>query len=164
MRRARQGGFSWLVDAKGVAAIEFAFILPLLLVIAFGLIDFGRAIQVQTTLNYAIQAAARCYSVDFGTANPPTTGNCGTLGVRDTALTQAYAATIASGLTAPGSTFTVSVPASGTCAGQVQVTATLLYSLFFGAGVTPVGAAGSGIPTSVTLGSTACYPYTGLTV
>ena len=43
----------------GAAAVEFALILPLLLLIIFGIIDFGRMLTAQTTTNQAAREAAR---------------------------------------------------------------------------------------------------------
>jgi Flp pilus assembly protein TadG len=43
----------------GAAAVEFALILPLLLLIIFGIIDFGRMLNAQTTTNQAAREAAR---------------------------------------------------------------------------------------------------------
>ncbi len=35
-------------NEKGIAAVELALILPVLCIMAFGIIDFGRLIQAQT--------------------------------------------------------------------------------------------------------------------
>lgn len=48
---------------RGVSALEFAIVLPILLLFTFGLIDFGRAIWTQATLDYAAQATARCAAI-----------------------------------------------------------------------------------------------------
>jgi Flp pilus assembly protein TadG len=50
---------------RGAAAIEFAIVLPVLLLCVLGLTELARAIWTQTTLNYAVQAAARCAAVDI---------------------------------------------------------------------------------------------------
>ncbi len=71
---------------RGVAVVEFAIVLPILLLFMFGLIDFGRAAWTQTTLNYAAQATARCYAIG--------SSSCST-----TALAQAYAVTQAYAIT-----------------------------------------------------------------
>lgn len=44
---------------RGAAAVEFALLLPLLLLIVFGLIDFGRALNAQITLTQAVREGAR---------------------------------------------------------------------------------------------------------
>ncbi len=48
---------------RGAATVEFAIIFPILLLLVLGLIEVGRAIWTQTTLDYAVQAAARCAAV-----------------------------------------------------------------------------------------------------
>jgi len=47
----------------GVALVEFAMVLPLLLVLAFGIIDFGRAFQTWITLTNAAREGARLGTV-----------------------------------------------------------------------------------------------------
>lgn len=44
---------------RGAAAVEFALLLPLLLLIVFGVIDFGRALNAQITLTQAAREGAR---------------------------------------------------------------------------------------------------------
>jgi Flp pilus assembly protein TadG len=44
---------------RGAAAVEFALLLPLLLLIVFGIIDFGRMLNAQITLTQAAREGAR---------------------------------------------------------------------------------------------------------
>lgn len=44
---------------RGAAAVEFALLLPLLLLIVFGIVDFGRALTAQITLTQAAREGAR---------------------------------------------------------------------------------------------------------
>lgn len=44
---------------RGATAVEFALLLPLLLLLVFGIIDFGRAINAQITLTQAARTGAR---------------------------------------------------------------------------------------------------------
>jgi Flp pilus assembly protein TadG len=120
------------IGERGAAAVEFAVILPILLLCVLGLIEFARAIWTQASLDYAVQAAARCAAVDSIA--------CGT----DVAI-QNYAASKAPGLSfgAPTSTFAVARPSCG-----VQVTATLPFDFLLPAL----------LPYSQTLHATACYP------
>ncbi len=49
--------------SKGNAMIEFALVFPLLLLIVFGITEFGRAIRVVQTLNAAAREGARVAAV-----------------------------------------------------------------------------------------------------
>ncbi len=48
---------------RGAAAVEFALLLPVLLLLVFGLIDFGRALNAQITLTQAAREGARAASL-----------------------------------------------------------------------------------------------------
>lgn len=48
-----------LSQQKGQALVEFALILPLLVLLVFGLVEFGRAMYVKNMLNNAARAGAR---------------------------------------------------------------------------------------------------------
>ena len=116
----------------GIAAVEFALVLPILLLCVLGLIEFARAIWTQTTLDYAVEAAARCAAVD--------TITCGTV-----VEIQNYAAARAPGLSFadPTSAFSVTRPSCG-----VQVTASLPFDFLVPAL----------LPYSATLSARACFP------
>ena len=61
-------------NIKGVAAVEFALILPLFLLLIMGIIDFGRYFFVQHTLQFATREGVRLGLVGK-TLNDPVTGN-----------------------------------------------------------------------------------------
>jgi Flp pilus assembly protein TadG len=44
---------------RGAAAVEFALLLPVVLLIVFGIIDFGRALNAQITITQAAREGAR---------------------------------------------------------------------------------------------------------
>jgi Flp pilus assembly protein TadG len=46
-------------DERGASAVEFAFVLPLLLVLVVGIAEFGRAFQVSGTLSAAAREGVR---------------------------------------------------------------------------------------------------------
>src|SRR6476659_9632838 len=46
-------------DERGAAAVEFAFIVPLLIVLVLGIAEFGRAFQVSGTLSAAAREGVR---------------------------------------------------------------------------------------------------------
>ena len=48
-----------LNDERGATAVEFAFIVPLLIVLVLGIAEFGRAFQVQGTLSAAAREGVR---------------------------------------------------------------------------------------------------------
>ena len=50
---------SALRDEQGAAAVEMALVLPLLLLLLFGIIDFGRVLNAQITLTEAAREGAR---------------------------------------------------------------------------------------------------------
>jgi Flp pilus assembly pilin Flp len=104
--RRRSGFFARLRrDERGVAAIEFAMTVPILLVAMLGIIEFGRVLWTQNALHYAVEQAARCASID--------TTTCSSSGT-----TQSFAST-ASGITFPPAVFAVS---SQPCGNQVIAT------------------------------------------
>lgn len=56
--RARRGRGARAND-RGATAVEFALLLPILLLMVFGIIDFGRALNAQITLTQAARTGAR---------------------------------------------------------------------------------------------------------
>ena len=81
-------------------AVEMALVLPLLLVILFGIEEFGRALWIQTSLQYACEAAARCAAVSFASCANGNIPN--------------YAASQALGMSIPSSAFKYTANASST--------------------------------------------------
>ena len=53
---------------RGVAAVEFAVVAPILFLLIFGMIDVGRALMVQNLLTNAARDGARAASLDGVTA------------------------------------------------------------------------------------------------
>ena len=54
---------------RGAAAVEFALVLPFLLLLVFGLVDFGRAYNAKVTLTHAAREGARMLAVDATVAD-----------------------------------------------------------------------------------------------
>ncbi|MGI9648242.1 MAG: TadE family protein [Acidimicrobiia bacterium] len=48
---------------SGAALVEFAIVVPLLLLLVFGIIEFGRAYNAQNTLTHAAREGAREYAI-----------------------------------------------------------------------------------------------------
>lgn len=117
--------------------VEAAFVLPVLLLFVFGIVECGRAFWTQSSLQYAVTAAARCAAV-----SPSKCSNV-----------PSYAASQAYGLSIPSSDFTYT---AGTSCGNVgytagsQVTANYTFTSVV-AGLLPQFA-------SVPLTATACHP------
>ena len=64
-RQARRGSAD---SERGAAAVEFALLLPLLVLLIFGMIDFGRAINAQITLTQAAREGARVLAIQGASA------------------------------------------------------------------------------------------------
>jgi len=90
-----------LGDRAGAAAVEAAFALPLALLLLLGVMEAGRMAWVRSTLNFAVQEAARCASVRPSVCS-------------SSAQTAAFAASKATGLSLPASAFTVTPLPCGT--------------------------------------------------
>jgi Flp pilus assembly protein TadG len=126
---------------RGSVAVEFALLLPLLLMVVFGLIDFGRALNTQLTLTQAAREGARLAAL-------------GTPVSAVAAATQAAA-------TGLGSSVTVTVtpcPANATQADEAVVRASYVFGF-----VTPVGelaglVGGTGFGAPITLTATGDMP------
>jgi Flp pilus assembly protein TadG len=63
-KQIRRGGAN---SDRGAAAVEFALLLPLLVLIVFGIIDFGRAINAQITITQAAREGARALALGQAT-------------------------------------------------------------------------------------------------
>lgn len=100
MERARVWKLCRLAAAReGATAVEFAIILPAMLMLLLGIMETGRGLWTQNALNYAVEQAARCAAIDKI--------NCGSA-----TQIQAYAATVA-GTNFGSATFTYAVAQCG---------------------------------------------------
>jgi len=120
----------------GATAVETAFVLPVFLLLLFSIIEGGLLFWTQSTLQFAVESAARCAAVN--------TTICGTSSaIVNYAVSQAY------GMTIPSSAFTVSNPCGGGGPQSYQVTASYVFS-FIVAEVYPAG--------NITLTATSRHP------
>lgn len=65
--------------ASGQALVEFAFVIPILLLLFFGVVDFGRLVYMNSVLSQAAREGARVGAVEaawVGSSDP----SCGTVG------------------------------------------------------------------------------------
>ena len=115
---------------RGATAVEFAFIVPLLIVLVLGIAEFGRAFQVSGTLSAAAREGVRVMALQ----NDPTAARNA---VRSAAPALDPAVTNAQIAITPAS-----CPATGTTSTTVRVTVTYpmpFLTSFFGDGVTLKG-------------------------
>jgi Flp pilus assembly protein TadG len=85
---------------EGTTAVETAIVLPAFLLLLLGLIECGILFWTQSSLQFAVEAAARCAVV-----NSTLCGN--------TSAIQSYAASQVTGLTVASSSFSVGQPSCG---------------------------------------------------
>lgn len=130
-RKARQD--------RGAAAVEFALLLPLLLLLVFGIIDFGRALNAQITLTQAAREGARLESLGESNVVSSTQG-------------------AATGLSPVTVTVVSSCPVGSSLTSNADVKATYQFSF-----VTPVSAiagifGGGGFGSTLTLSAEGVMP------
>jgi len=99
-------------DRGGNVAIEYAIVLPLLLLFVLGIIDTGRLVWTYTTLSRAVEAAARCASINTVLCATPT-------------QVQNYAASQAWGLPVKASAFTA---VTQSCGVQVRASYDFIFT------------------------------------
>ncbi len=121
--------FAWLSDARGAAAVEFAMVFPAFIALIVGGIYTAQLLYAASSLRYAVEAAARCYSVNTTVCTSAST-------------TQTYALGKYLGPASPAPTFTASTPA---CGHNVTGTSTFVFY----AGLTSF---------TVPLSASACFP------
>jgi Flp pilus assembly protein TadG len=117
--------------SDGNAVVEAAFLLPVFLSFILGVVEVGRLFWTQSTLQFAVQEAARCASID--------TAICGS-----TSAIQAYAVSKATNLNVAASAFSVT---TSSCGNMVQISRPFD---FIAADLFPVA--------SITLSAQSCYP------
>lgn len=94
---------------RGAAMVEFALVVPLLLLIVMGIVDVGRAYLVQTSVSNAAREGVRVMALSD-----------------DSAAAQSAAISAAPGLT-PGLTASQVTFSAASCTPGTQVTATVSY-------------------------------------
>jgi Flp pilus assembly protein TadG len=121
---------------RGAAAVELAVVLPLLLLLVFGIIDFGRMLNSQITVSAAAREGARWAAVNQG-------GIAARVVTASPGLSPAPSTTVVSGCTGgvPGSNARVTVTYPFTF-----VTPVGAFAAFFGSGIAnPVTLTGQGV-------------------
>jgi Flp pilus assembly protein TadG len=127
-----------LAAAKdGVQAVEFALVLPMLVALIFGIYEFGLAVWTQGMLDYAVEQASRCASINATTCSSAT-------------AIKSYASQQTAPLNLPTTVFSATTPTCGNL-----VSASYVFSFV---GTMPIIQSTSLFPTSITLTSSSCYP------
>jgi len=54
---------------RGAAAVEFALVMPILLVLVLGIVEFGRTYNIQTTLSSASREGVRVMALQSSSSN-----------------------------------------------------------------------------------------------
>lgn len=139
MKRPSRSGLK--ARDRGAAAVEFALCLPLLLLLVFGIIDFGRALNAQITLTQAAREGVRLAALGYSNAEVVARAQAAAPGLSGVSVTIARSC-------APG--------AGPAADAQVDVS----YSFQF---VTPVGAiagliSGSGFGSPIVLTAQGVMP------
>jgi Flp pilus assembly protein TadG len=108
----------------GTAVVEFAVIVPVFLLLVFGMLDFGRAMNYKNSATQLANEAARFLSVnrDPVTGNPPTCAS-----VKSYLQTQADTPEMASMLNKPN-TLEIDTPGGNTVGNPVAVTVSVDFS------------------------------------
>ncbi len=76
-------------DAFGSTAAEFAFVAPVLILLLFGIMEYGRLLWTKNSLEYAVERAARCAAIYYNKGTSCT----------DASATQSYAVSQVNGVT-----------------------------------------------------------------
>ncbi|HXW54805.1 MAG TPA: TadE/TadG family type IV pilus assembly protein [Candidatus Cybelea sp.] len=71
MTRSNEAGQTFTVPERGGVAVEFAFILIVLMTIVLGIMDFGRALYAYHFVSHAAKSAARWAAVNGATCGAP---------------------------------------------------------------------------------------------
>ena len=135
-----------LGDTRGATAVEFAMVIGPLVLVLFGIIEFGRMIWTNNALQETAIDAARCAGI--------LESSCASGGAYSSANTATYAQSVANGwgITVPTSSITST--ASTSCAGVSgfsQVTISYTFQTVVPLVLTSLS---NGIP----LTATACFP------
>jgi Flp pilus assembly protein TadG len=120
----------------GATAVETAIVLPAFLLTLFSIVEGGLLFWTQSTLQFAVEGAARCAAVNMPLAAPAACASA--------SATQTYAASQAYGMTIPSSAFTFTQPSCG-----YKVSASYVFS-FIVSEVYPAG--------TITLTASSCHP------
>jgi Flp pilus assembly protein TadG len=141
-------------NIAGSTAVEFALVIPVLSLMVLGMIEFGRLLWTQNSIQYAVEEAARCAAMG------QTTGATLCTTASDV---QSYAASKVLGYTVAPSAFTVTYPCpTGTGCTACGVANAKGVLIVASVPFTPILSSSSLLPfegaLSITLGAQSCRP------
>ena len=143
---------SYLRSRSGAAAVEFALVVPALLVLVMGVFEYGRYLWTVNALQQTVTVTARC----AGLLAPASAGvaGCATSGAFDSSQTKAFAEQLAGsyGVSLADSNLTVSH--SATCSslsGFSQVSLNYTFTTF-------VPGLVKAMANGYTISESACFP------
>jgi Flp pilus assembly protein TadG len=113
------GGPGQLVDPseRGAVAVEFAILLPVLVMLLMGIIEFGRAYNAQISLTHAARESVRVMAISNNPASAKTTAVNAAVSLRPALRTTDVAVV------------TTNTASSSLCAAGAKATVTITYSL-----------------------------------
>ena len=112
-------------NERGAALVEFALILPILVMFVFGIIEFGRLYSARIQLTSAVREGARAAALG---ADPVAATNAGAPGLKASDITVSYTPSPGSTCTgASSTTTTTSLSTTTTTIATATVTATYAF-------------------------------------
>ncbi len=133
-------------DDSGAAAVEFALVVPLLLLLVFGIVDFGRAYQAKVELAHAAREGVRVWAL---TQDQTAAGN----------RTRAAAPSLEDATTAAYEVTTSTLPDGESCAFGEPATLTASYQFSY---ITPLSDLMAALPGGSALASPVTFSETGV--
>src|SRR3954466_2892448 len=99
-------------NERGAAAVEFALVVPMLVLLLFGVVEFGRAYFVQTTVSGAAREGVRVMALQNNAtaARAAAVSAASTLGVTSAQVTVSPASCVSTPDAAVSATVTVTYP------------------------------------------------------
>jgi Flp pilus assembly protein TadG len=141
-----------LGECGGMAAIEFALVAPMFVMLVFGTIEFGRLLWTKQALQQTAIAGARCMAIAQGAIQ---SSPCASGGSYSPTSTQTYIQNTASGWGLSVPTTNITLDTSGSdCGGTSGLVEAKITNTF----TTPVPAIVLLAAGGTTLTAIACYP------
>jgi Flp pilus assembly pilin Flp len=116
-----------LKEERGVALVEFALVVPLLLLLILGMVDFGKAYTMWIDETHLANQTARYAAVNSAPTNPCTPPNCLETQMEDQGDTQE----LRDSLDEPGNGITITFPSGKGCVGDPIKASVKAKSQFF---------------------------------